>query len=112
MEQTHRETGKEAHDPAQARVNLLSLPTAPSVRVWDELAEEASRYVELLERLKATPPGTSGREELEDELMGSLEHLQMHSQVLEEAVTRAVELADDLADATSSKLEDHAQPQS
>ena len=103
MAQTHPEIGKTAHDKAQAGLVLSSLPTAPSVRVWDELAEEASRYVELLGQLKATPPGATEREELEDELMGSLEHLQMHSQVLEEAVTRAIELADDLAD--------HAQPQ-
>lgn len=99
MAQTHRETRKASQNPAQAGVTLLSLPTAPPVSVWDELADEASRYVELLERLKASPSGAPGRDDLEAELMGSLEHLQMHSEVLERAVTRAALLADDLHDA-------------
>jgi hypothetical protein len=75
---------------------VLDLPTVPPVEVWDELAEEARRFCDLLEKLKATPVGVPKRSELERAMLRSLEHLQIHAHVLEERVTDALELADEL----------------
>ncbi len=82
-------------------VKVLDLPTVPPVEVWDELAEEAQRFCDLLEKLKATPIGEPKRSELERAMLRSLEHLQIHAQVLEERVTDALELADELGERRS-----------
>jgi hypothetical protein len=72
----------------------LGLPTAPPLEVWEELAEEAQRYTELLRAWKAAGP--SERKTLDDELLGSLSHLRVHSQVMEDIIEEAMDLADQL----------------
>jgi hypothetical protein len=75
----------------------LGLPGAPSTPLWDELADEAERYAQLLAQLKRTPRSAPERAALERDLMDSLSHLRVHSEVLDEGVLEALELADDLA---------------
>lgn len=77
-------------------MNPISLPTAPAYELWAELAEEASCYARLLDKLAnpANDLNAERREKLERELMDSLSHLRVHSQVLDESVNDALELAD------------------
>ena len=85
----------------------LGLPTAPPVEVWDELAVEAARYISLLEAWRAPPAHQTSEQRLETEklLLDSLSHLQMHSQVLNESVEDALDLADQLEE--HEQLEHH-----
>jgi hypothetical protein len=76
----------------QAQVSSpISVSHMPPLVVWEELAEEAERYVALLRQLKRTPLDAPERDGLEHDLMDSLSHLQMHSQVLEASVVTALE---------------------
>ncbi|MDQ3397984.1 MAG: hypothetical protein M3511_09475 [Deinococcota bacterium] len=87
-----REAARAAAETGQAQVSPpISVPHMPPMVVWDELAEEAERYVLLLRQVKKTPQDTPEREKLESDLMDSLSHLQMHSQVLEASVVEALE---------------------
>lgn len=85
----------------------LGLPTAPPVEVWDELAAEAARYISLLEAWRAPSPHQTAEQRLKTEkfLLDSLSHLQMHSQVLNESVEEALDLADQLEE--REQLEHH-----
>ena len=73
--------------------------------LWDELAQEAETLTHLVNRLKVTSRGAEEREALEDELLGSLAHLRVHAQVLDEEVTEALEKADALEDAGGTRSE-------
>jgi hypothetical protein len=74
---------------------VLTLPGVVSNRFWNELAEEARAYINLLDRLTRTATDASEREELEDRMISSLSHLAMHSSVLYESVDEAIENSDD-----------------
>lgn len=74
----------------------LDLPTAPPLEVWEELAEEAQRYAELLRTWKGAD--AAQRKALDAELLSSLSHLRVHSQVMDDAVEEAMDLADELED--------------
>jgi hypothetical protein len=47
--------------------------------LWDELAEEAVHYLELIKALKQLPTNHPDRDILESALYGSLAHLEVHS---------------------------------
>ena len=72
----------------------LGLPTAPPLAVWEELAEEAQRYLELFSAWKDANP--TERKALDGKLIGSLSHLRVHSQVMDDALEEAMMLADEL----------------
>ena len=72
----------------------LGLPTAPPLAVWDELAEEAQRYLELLKAWKDAD--AAQRSALDAQLTDSLSHLRVHSQVMDDAIEEAMNLADEL----------------
>jgi hypothetical protein len=97
MAKGHRQPASAPEKKAEARVvKPISLPTAPAYELWAELAEEAGRYIRLLDELTrpASDLDAEQREKLEGELMDSLSHLRVHSQVLDESVIDALELAD------------------
>ena len=71
---------------------------APNTLLWDELAQEAKRYGDLVSRLKSTGRGAGERDALEGELLESLAHLRVHAAVLDEAVTDALIESDTLED--------------
>ena len=89
--------------PQERALNpVLDLPEgagAPNALLWDELAQEAKRYGDLVDRLKSTGRGAGERDALEGELLESLAHLRAHAAVLDEAVTDALVRADALEDA-------------
>ena len=58
--------------------------------LWEELAEEAERYVQLVRRLKTLPQDDPERAELEGELYASLSHLAVHARLLLERLERAL----------------------
>ena len=82
---------------AQAALSypVLTLPGVVGNLFWQELAEEATTYASLLQRLEHTPPDAPEREALEDEIIASLAHLATHSAVLYESVDKAIEAEDD-----------------
>ncbi len=85
----------------------LSVPLAPPAQLWVELSEEADRYSYLLQILieQAHELSDENRAQVEDELVQSLSHIQMHSHVLNEILVDALELADDLEDRKLVKSE-------
>jgi hypothetical protein len=54
--------------------------------LWDELAEEAVHYLELIKALKNLPVNHPDRDILETALYGSIAHLEVHSQVMNETI--------------------------
>ncbi len=58
--------------------------------LWEELAEEAERYVRLVRKLKALSPNDPRRTELEGELYASLSHLAVHAKLLLERAEKAL----------------------
>lgn len=69
---------------------MIDLPGVPSVRIWNELADEMRVYLELIDRLKALSPNAPERDELEHRLVDSLTHIAVHSGVLHEQVSDAI----------------------
>lgn len=102
MDENHSQIGKAVGEPAEAgemtSPALLNLSTALPSEIWDELAEEASRYLELWTAWKNMPqqdsPASQAR--LEHELLESLSHLQVHSQAMNETIEDTLDLADQL----------------
>ena len=75
---------------------IINLPGVPSVRIWQELAEETRVYLELIERLETLPLDAAEREELENQLVDSLTHIAVHSGALHDQVSDAIlDAADD-----------------
>ena len=54
--------------------------------LWDELAEEAQHYLELIQALKQLPQNHADREVLEVALYGSVAHLEAHARELNEEI--------------------------
>ncbi len=54
--------------------------------LWDELAEEAQHYLELIQALKQLPQNHADREVLEVELYGSIAHLEVHAREMNETI--------------------------
>jgi hypothetical protein len=75
---------------------ILTLPGLEDSRYWDELAEEAERYLRLLAKLKATPRNAPEREDLEDQIIASLNHLVVHGSVLYHEVDEAIENSEEV----------------
>ena len=96
MGENVRPTGQKVRETqtAGAMSAPLGLPTAPPLAVWEELAEEAQRYLELLSAWKDADP--TERTVLDGKLVSSLSHLRVHSQVMDDALEEAMMLADDL----------------
>jgi hypothetical protein len=95
----HKDLGGALRAASEARAlnNPLSAPGSPPAELWLELAHEAHEFIELVTLLvSAQALPREAREELEQRLLSSLSHLQMHSQVLDESVTDALDLADQL----------------
>ncbi len=61
----------------------------------DELAEDARRYLDLLEQLRKAPPGSDGYDDLDTELYLAITQLGIHGlnlqEVLDEAMMEEVE---------------------
>jgi hypothetical protein len=55
-----------------------------------ELADEAKRYLRLLEKLKSLPAGDE-REDVEAELYASISHFRSHSEITLECLDELVE---------------------
>jgi hypothetical protein len=58
----------------------------------DELAEEAKRFVELLEELKGTPKDSEKYDELDGEVYASVVHLKVHAATLQESLDEIEDL--------------------
>jgi hypothetical protein len=54
--------------------------------LWNELADEARHYLELVEALKKLPADHPDRDVLETSLYGSLSHLEIHARGMNEAI--------------------------
>jgi hypothetical protein len=54
--------------------------------LWDELADEARHYLELVDALKKIPVDHPDRDVLETALYGSLSHLEIHARVMNETI--------------------------
>jgi hypothetical protein len=54
--------------------------------LWEELAEEAMHYLELIKALKQLPANHSDRDILETALYGSLSHLEIHAREMNAAI--------------------------
>jgi len=63
-------------------------------RFWEELAQEAERYVALVKRLKRMDASDPRRTDLEGELYASLSHIATHARLLLEAADEALESSD------------------
>ncbi len=104
MAKTNREKREAAEAQRLARLSeappleypVVALPGVPSALIWDELAEEAAIYTKLLARLKATPLDAAEREDLEDQIISSLNHLVVHGTVLHDAVDEAIENSEEV----------------
>ena len=59
--------------------------------LWDELVDEAAHYLELIKALKHLPANHPDRDILETALYGSLAHLEVHSQVMNETIRLELE---------------------
>jgi hypothetical protein len=59
--------------------------------LWDELADEAAHYLELIKALKQLPVNHPDRDILETALYGSLAHLEVHSHVMNETIRLELE---------------------
>jgi hypothetical protein len=59
--------------------------------LWDELAEEALHYLELIKALKHLPANHPDRDILETALYGSLAHLEVHSREMNETIRLELE---------------------
>ncbi len=59
--------------------------------LWDELAEEAAHYLELIKALKQLPANHPDRDILETALYGSLAHLEAHSREMNETIRLELE---------------------
>lgn len=70
---------------------ILTIPGVVKEPVWRELADEAKAYLELYNRLSKEPLNSLEREALEDNMILSLSHLAVHSQVLYNSIDEAVE---------------------
>jgi len=69
----------------------ISLPDAPPMEVWDELALEAMRFLKLHVSLKAAPLSDTERQILERDMLRSLTFLRVNTEKLERAVNEALE---------------------
>ncbi len=58
--------------------------------LFEELAEEAELYLNLLEKLKRSP-AEAQREDLETELYASVNHLWIHAKLLVETIDEAMD---------------------
>ncbi len=54
--------------------------------LWEELAEEATHYLELIKALKQLPANHPDRDILETALYGSLSHLEIHAREMNAAI--------------------------
>ncbi len=59
--------------------------------LWDELADEAAHYLELIKALKQLPANHPDRDILETALYGSLAHLEAHSREMNETIRLELE---------------------
>lgn len=59
--------------------------------LWDELADEARHYLELIAALKQLPPQHADRDVLETALYGSIAHLELHARVMSETIDAELE---------------------
>lgn len=95
MASTNKQKATAAGAQAELSHPMLTLPGTVGSLFWQELAEEASIYTNLLQRLEHTPPDAPEREDLEDKIISSLAHLAVHSAVLYESVDQAIEADDE-----------------
>ena len=58
---------------------------------WDELADVARHYLELIAALKQLPPQNVDRKVLEIALYGSIAHLELHARVMGETMDAELE---------------------
>jgi hypothetical protein len=82
---------------ATPETQTLEQPVMPhhfqsSNKHWDELAEEARHYLELIQALKQTPAEHPDREVLETALYGSLSHLEVQARVMNETINAELEV--------------------
>ena len=94
MASANRQKARAAGAQAALSYPVLTLPGVVGNLIWRELAEEASVYTDLLQRLEHTPLDAPERENLEDEILSSLSHLAVHSAVLYKSVDQAIEAED------------------
>ena len=59
--------------------------------LWDELADEARHYLELIAALKQLPLQHADRDVLETALYGSIAHLEGHARVMGETMDAELE---------------------
>lgn len=69
---------------------VIDLPGIMGNDYWKELAEEAKTYIRLVQKLEGAPQNAPEREELEEQLIASLNHMVVHGSVLEENVDEAI----------------------
>lgn len=94
MASANRQKASSAGAQAALSHPVLTLPGVMGNLFWQELAEEARVYSDLLKRLERAPPDAPEREALEDAIVSSLAHLASHSAVLYESVDKAIEAED------------------
>lgn len=59
--------------------------------LWEELAEEAMHYLELVKALKQLPANHPDRDILEAALYGSMAHLETHARAMNETMQKELE---------------------
>lgn len=91
MARTNSKERRAAQEEAELRRTVLSIPGVVGEPIWQELADEAEMYLKLYKRLTTQPLNASEREALEDNLILSLAHLTVHSQVLYNSVDEALD---------------------
>lgn len=102
MDENHSQIRETASEPQEAREIGSSVPldlsTMLPTAIWDELAEEASRYLELWTAWKNARHQSNPAEQarLERGLLDSVSHLHVHSQAMNETIDDALDLADQL----------------
>lgn len=82
-------------------ISLLNLPEMPPLEIWEELADEARNYLHWLGVWRELQTGSDPKalENCEQELLGSLSHLRVHSEVMSETIEEALDLADQVEEA-------------
>ena len=74
--------------PSETSIETATGPKANLL--WQELAEEAERYAQLVRQLKRLPANAPRRTELEGEPYAALSHLAVHARLLLERADAAL----------------------
>ena len=83
-------------DRAEIETQTLEQPVMPhhfggQNALWNELADEARHYLELIAALKQLPLQHADRDVLETALYGSIAHLEGHARVMGETMDAELE---------------------